>query len=753
MLEHEIRSSSTARKSLILLAKWHSLPADEIKLQHEFGFDHWSSLTVLNAAKVLGLNARQFFCSYDELITKPLPAIGKDHQGHYFVLTKLNNASLINPESEQQQGLASKDHHGVLLMTDASLEHSVVIRYSDSDTQSLSVSDFKQMWSGELILMTPIADTDREKVEPPVLRFMFLKYWPHFVEVLICSMCIQILWLTPSLYFQVLIDKVFFNHTSQTLLMLTIGLIGAILFVQTLVAIRQHVLSDIGTKASVLLGSKLYSWILSTQASDFDNEKISKSLIKIKELERIRTFLCEKMLPACFDQLCMFLLIIMMLFYDLVLTAIVLLTLLSCFAILSIFTPVYKHRLVKMTGKDVESQSTLTQTLFNIDSVNALTIQHRLRQRWDKLIVDNLRTKLSLGQEKSSVSLLCATILKVAWVGVLWLAGEKVIASELSTGAFVAFAILISQVFYKSFQFIDVWFNSVQFFQSLKAIEDMDKEAAKKVKSRFALQNIEGLIEFEDITYRYRPDSSDVLKNFHLTISPGEIVGIIGQSGAGKSTLSKLLRRQAEPVKGKVMIDGYDIQTVDLLTLNSQVGLVGALDQLLIGTIRDNITIANPKLTTEEVVSISILAGAHPFICNLPEGYDTQIHRGGVNLSAGERGLIALARVLAANNKILILDGFLDNLGPIQVENIQSILCKLALDRTVLILTQRPSILKHATKIVVLEKGQIVESGAPNTLLELKNSVYKKMLTAELKNITSLDTNADLDYALAESTS
>ncbi len=658
MYEHEIRASATARKSLILLAQWHSLPADEIRLQHEFGFDNWSSLTILNAAMTLGLTARQFFCSYDELPTKPLPAIGRDQQGNYFVLIKLNNADSTSTEHARQQESSSTDNQEHASFAGSQVESGVAIRYSDSVTQTLTVSEFKLLWTGELILMAAMAETDRKKLEQPVLKFILLNYWTLILEVLICSIFIQLLWLTPSISFQILIDKVFVNHASQTLLMLSIGLIGAVFFIQILIAIRQHVLSTLGTKASVLLGVRFYTYLLSTQVGHFNNEKISQSLVKTRELERIRSFLTGKMLPACFDQLCVIFLIVMMVFYDLVLTGIVLLTLFSCFVILLLFTPVFKRRLIDIAGKDIEGQSALTQTVFNIESVNALSIQFRLRQRWDKLLVDILRTKLRSIQEANFVSVSCATIFKISWVGVLWLAGEKVIANELSIGAFVAFAILLTQVLFQSFRFISVWYSSVQFIQSLKAIDEIHKDAAKNVKSRFALQKIKGLIQFDDITFRYRPEGVDVLKSLQLSISPGEIVGIVGQSGVGKSTLSKLLRRQFDPIKGRVLIDGYDIQTVDLLTLSSQVGVVGAEEQLFNGTIRDNITLTNPKLTTEEVVNVAILAGAHQFICNLPEGYETQIHRGGVNLSMGEKCLIALARVLAANTKILILDGF-----------------------------------------------------------------------------------------------
>jgi subfamily B ATP-binding cassette protein HlyB/CyaB len=482
----------------------------------------------------------------------------------------------------------------------------------------------------------------------------------------------------------------------------------------------------------------------------FNHEKISRSLIKTKELEDVRAFLTEKMMPACFDQLCVIFLIVTMLFYDLVLTGIVLLALCLCFVVTLLFTPVLKRRLTNISSKEMEGQFTLAQTVFNIETVNALSIKFRVRQHWEKQIVDILRTKLRLVQETNFLSLFCTTILKVAWVVVLWLAGEKVIANELSIGAFVAFTILLSQVFFQSSQFISVWFRSVQFIQSLGAIDETNKDATQNTKSRFALPKIKGLIQFDDVTFRYRPQGVDILKNMQLTILPGEILGIIGQSSVGKSTVSNLLRRQCEPIKGRVLIDGHDIQTVDLLTLNSQVGVIGVNEQLLNGTIRDNITLTNPKLTTEQVVNVAILAGAHPFICNLPEGYDTQIHRGGINLSTGERCLIALARVLAANTEILILDGFLDNLGPVQEGYIQSVLSDLVPNRTVLILTQRPSTLKNVTRVAVLEKGQIVESDTPAALLNKKNSVFKKMVIAEQKYAMSVDASSECNDPRAE---
>jgi len=222
------------------------------------------------------------------------------------------------------------------------------------------------------------------------------------------------------------------------------------------------------------------------------------------------------------------------------------------------------------------------------------------------------------------------------------------------------------------------------------------------------------------VTFRYRPDGSEVLRKVSFTVAPGQVIGLVGRSGSGKSTIAKLLQRLYVPERGRILVDGVDLAQVDPAWLRRQVGVVLQENFLFNCSVRDNIALTDPGLAMERVIHAAKLAGAHEFIIELAEGYDTMVGEHGCSLSGGQRQRIAIARALVANPRILIFDEATSSLDYESEAVIQQNMAQIGQGRTVIIIAHRLSTVRPAHRIYVVEKGEIVEQGSHEELLRVK---------------------------------
>jgi subfamily B ATP-binding cassette protein HlyB/CyaB len=235
---------------------------------------------------------------------------------------------------------------------------------------------------------------------------------------------------------------------------------------------------------------------------------------------------------------------------------------------------------------------------------------------------------------------------------------------------------------------------------------------------------LKGRVTLDAVTFRYRPEAPPVLNQVSLDIAPGEVIGIVGRSGSGKSTLTKLVQRLYSPEGGRLLVDGIDISLIDAAQLRRQVGVVLQENLLFNRSIRENIAIADPAAPLEAVMRVAQLAGAHEFISELPEGYDTVVGEQGSSLSGGQRQRVAIARALFTNPRILILDEATSALDYESEAIIQRNMAHICKGRTVLIIAHRLSAVRHSHRIIVMDTGQIVESGSHQALLEKPEGLY-----------------------------
>jgi len=235
--------------------------------------------------------------------------------------------------------------------------------------------------------------------------------------------------------------------------------------------------------------------------------------------------------------------------------------------------------------------------------------------------------------------------------------------------------------------------------------------------ARTTLPAIRGNIGFEHVGFRYRIDGPEVLRDISFNVAAGEVVGMVGSSGSGKSTIAKLMQRLYLPESGRVMIDGIDLAMVDPAWLRRQIGVVLQENVLFNCTVRENIALADPAMPMERVIAAAQLAGAHDFILEMPEGYDTVIGERGSSLSGGQRQRIAIARALTMDPRILIFDEATSALDYESERVIQSNMQQIAKGRTVIIIAHRLSTIRRSNRIITIDRGRIVEDGTHDELV------------------------------------
>jgi subfamily B ATP-binding cassette protein HlyB/CyaB len=253
--------------------------------------------------------------------------------------------------------------------------------------------------------------------------------------------------------------------------------------------------------------------------------------------------------------------------------------------------------------------------------------------------------------------------------------------------------------------------------------------ARTEVPSQAAAQlpALKGRIQFDQVAFRYRPEAPPVLHGLSLDIRPGEVIGIVGRSGSGKSTLTKLVQRLYTPEQGRVLVDGIDIGLIDAAQLRRQIGVVLQDNWLFNRSVRENIAIADPAAPIEQVMHAAHLAGAHDFIAELPEGYDTVVGEQGPGLSGGQRQRVAIARALFTQPRILIFDEATSALDYESEAVLQRHMAAICQGRTAIVIAHRLSSVRQAHRIVVMDKGRIVEAGPHEQLVKQPQGLYARL--------------------------
>lgn len=689
--------------SLLMIARHHGIAADEAKLRHEFGSKPFTVQTILLGAKSLGMKARLVTQDKDRLNRTPLPAIAIDKEGNFLIAIKHGF----------QDGDKTKPR--------------MVIRQPDKPAaETIPEQDFLDRWSGQFIFFTSkmtylgdLAKFDFSWFIPAIVKYRKL-----LTEVMIISFVLQLIGLITPLAFQVVMDKVLVNYALQTLNIIAIGLLTASLFEGALTGIRTWIFAHTSSKIDVELGARLFRHLLSLPIGYFQTRRVGDSVARVRELETIRSFLTGNSITLVMDLFFSVVFFGVMLLYSPILSLIVAISLVAYFIISLALTPLLRDRLNEKFNRGALNQSFLVESINGIDTLKSMAVEPRWFDNWEK----QLASYVSMGLSANNISMVASTsinlVSKLVTVGILWLGATLVLEGKLTVGQLIAFTMLSGRLASPILRIAGLWNSFQQVGISMERLGDILNAPVEVAGPKTRIPRLAGTIEFDQVCFRYRPDMPDVLRSVSFKVTPGEVIGIVGRSGSGKSTLARLVQRLYAPDRGRVLIDGQDISIIDTTSLRHQLGVVLQENILFSGSIRDNIALANPALPIETIIEAAKMAGAHEFICELSEGYDTKVGEHGSSLSGGQRQRIAIARALITNPRILIFDEATSSLDYESELVIQQNMQKICAGRTVLIIAHRLSAVRNANRIFVIERGQIAEQGTHAELIARKDGIY-----------------------------
>jgi subfamily B ATP-binding cassette protein HlyB/CyaB len=693
-------------QALCTVARFHQIAADASLLAHQLGLtpsEPIATATLLHAAKQLGLKAKSSRTTPERLSLTPLPAL----------------AVLRNEDgTERFVILAQCDAQRVLLQDPAAETARPVIEPLDV---------FAGHWTGELILIT-----SRAALAGELAKFDFSWFIPSLVkhrkllgEVLFISFILQLFALVSPLFFQVVMDKVLVHRGMTTLDVLVIGLLVVVVFESLLNGLRSYVFSHTTNRIDVELGARLFRHLVQLPLAYFQARRVGDSVARVRELENIRSFLTGNALTVLLDVVFSLVFVAVMLFYSVPLTLIVLVSMPLYFGLSLAVVPILRRRLDEKFARGAENQAMLVETVSAIQTVKATALEPAFGRRWDNqlaaYISASFRTQNLASWAHEGVNL----IGKLVNAATLWYGAHLVMNNELTVGQFVAFNMFAQRVSQPIMRMAQLWTDFQQTGISMARLGDILNTRTEVAPSTAAqLPALKGRVTLDNLTFRYRPEAAPVLNGVSLDVRPGEVIGIVGRSGSGKSTLTKLVQRLYAPEHGRLLVDGIDISLIDAAQLRRQVGVVLQENTLFNRSVRENIAVVDPAAPLEAVMHAAQLAGAHEFISELPEGYDTMVGEQGASLSGGQRQRIAIARALFTHPRILIFDeatSALDYESEAIVQRNMAHICK---GRTVFIIAHRLSAVRRADRIIVMDKGKIVEGGTHESLLNKSKGIY-----------------------------
>lgn len=691
------------------MARFHGLSVDPDHLRHEFsGGAPFGVADILLAAKKLEVRAKSVTVTMSRLATTPLPAIARarsdDGVARFFILARIEDGRVL-------------------------IQDPLVGR-----PEALDLDEFERRWAGELILIASKASIAGELAKFDFTWFIpaIVKYRRLLGEVLAVSFALQLFALITPLFFQVVMDKVLVHRGFTTLDVIAFGLAVVVIFEVVLTALRSYVFAHTTSRIDVELGARLFRHLLGLPLAYFQARRVGDSVARVRELENIRSFLTGNALTLVLDLVFSVVFIVVMFYYSGWLTLIVVLSL-PCYAAISLaFTPALRSRLNEKFNRGAENQAFLVETISGIDTVKAMAVEPHWIRRWDNQLAAYVSSSFRTATVGTFANGGVTLVSKLVTVATMYFGARLVIEGRLTVGQLIAFNMLAGQVAQPVMRLAQLWTDFQQTGISVERLGDILNARTEVSGAKSALPRIAGRVVLEDVVFRYRPDAPEVLKGINLDIAAGEVIGIVGRSGSGKSTLTKLVQRLYVPERGRVLVDGMDLALAEASSLRRQIGVVLQENVLFNRSIRENIALADPGAPLEAVIEAAKLAGAHEFILELPEAYDSMVGEHGSTLSGGQRQRIAIARALMTRPRILIFDEATSALDYESERVIQKNMKAICEGRTVIIIAHRLSAVRDAHRIVVMDKGQIVEIGRHQELLQREAGHYARLHRLQL---------------------
>ena len=555
------------------------------------------------------------------------------------------------------------------LILQADTSNVLVAEADNTAPRTISLSGFNQRYSGHITRITPqvdaATDADSAAQARQARKFGFSWFIPELLkhkklwqEVLLALLVIQLIALATPLFTQAIIDKVIAHRSESTLIVIAIGMLVFMVFSAGLSWLRQYLVLHTGNRVDAVLGSSVFERLLKLPPLYFQHRPTGVIAARLQGVETIREFIASAAVTLILDFPFLLIFVAIMFYYSVTLTLIVL-AILAVIVVLSlVVAPMFQARLQEQFQLGARNQAFLTEYVVGLETVKSLQLEPQLNSKYSGYLASYLQAGFAtrqLGNTYNTASNLLEQVMSLLILGI----GAYTVmhSKEFTIGMLVAFQMFSGRLSQPMLRLVGLWQQFQQAKLSVDRLGDLMNapiEPYSLIPARDTARK--GDIQIHDVAFKYAEHLPLVYEGLSLNIKQGQMIGIMGPSGCGKSTLAKLLQGFYQPSAGRILIDGIDIRYLSANELRSHFGVVPQETMLFSGTIYDNLQMASPNATFEQITAACKMAEIHSVIEAQPQGYQTEIGERGAGLSGGQKQRIAIARALLKRPNILVFD-------------------------------------------------------------------------------------------------
>jgi len=588
---------------------------------------------------------------------------------------------------------------------------------------------FVEGWDGVLVLCRrsiPLSPKD----ETFSLRWFLpqiMRQGSSLRDVAVAAIVISVLGFASPLLFQIIIDKVVPHRSYHTLTIVIVVFTVVMLFEGVFTYVRQYLMLLATNKIDARLSSFTYRHLLSLPMQFFESHSAGVLNRHMQQAESIRNFLTGRLFSTGLDLVFLPLSLTLLAMVSFQLTMVVLLFSLALGAWIAAMMPIFRGYLDKLYQAEAARQGQMVETIHGMRTIKSLALETSRKSSWDDKTAVTVKRYAAVGRIGIMGGVFSHFLERSMMMAVLGLGAVEVFDGTLSVGALVAFNMLQGRVTGPLLSIVGLINEYQQVALSVRMLGTVMTHPEERDPNQVGIRpRITGQIEFDNVTFSYQGAANPAVDRVSFRIEEGQMIGVVGRSGSGKSTLTRLIQGINTAQHGLIRLDGIDVRHIDLPHLRRSIGVVLQDNFLFRGTIRENIAIAKPDASLEQVMEVARMAGAEEFIDRLPLSYETMVEENGANFSGGQRQRLAIARALLSQPKLLIFDEATSALDPESETIVQNNLNDIARGRTMFLVSHRLSSLVRSDAILVLDQGKVVDFAPHDTLVQ-RCDVYRHL--------------------------
>ena len=534
---------------------------------------------------------------------------------------------------------------------------------------------------------------------------------PAFREVIVISLFVNLLALALPVFILQVYDRVVFYQGISTLFGLVTGVLIAIAFDFVLRQARSRVLQRAAVRIDARLGESVFDKLMSLPLQILETRASNHWHVLFRDVDTVRNVYSGSTAVLAVDLpfVAIYLIIIFIIAAPI---AWVILVAIPCFVFLALRSGKVMEG---ATGAEREAgisrDALIAELLAGRATIKALALAKTFKPNWEDKHVGTIDRAMTRGSKGDGYTNLAPGFSVLTTVALTTFGALAIVDQQITIGALIATNMLGNRMIGPFNQLVGAWRFFAQYKQSVARLGQLFGLESERLVSEIKLDRPKGELALEDLTYGYDPNRPPVINGVRLTIKPGGVVGIVGPNGCGKTTLLKIMQGLYKPSEGRVLLDGADITQFTREEIAGWIGYVPQECVLFRGTIRENIALADPDCSDEQLVRASTLAGVHGYVVDLPDGYATDVGEGGLRLSGGERQRIAIARSLVRDPPVLLFDEVGSNLDQRALAALREALLQLAPTHTIVLVSHVPVLLTACQHVVVIDHGKIRFAG------------------------------------------